>query len=254
MQSMDMVIKGSFVIAAICQDGIIIASESRANIFDKAGKKQEPIAYYDTEQKVFPLGNCAIAQTGQGLILNVFFSAVVKQISNSPVIPHVEHILPALLDHCRRSFPVEFVNEIRKQKLFAAGYTGNHPTICYFNEAQTPPFDCIQDHGYIQSAPTILRNHNPSNLSAEEAADLAERAIQAYAEEDDRWKTIGGPVSVLLITQDGCQWIKNTPSEQKWTYIQDFVRDYRSGKVEINPIPPATRGQLDKLLSTVTNV
>lgn len=237
------------MIAIICQDGIIMASESRANIFDKTDKKQEPIAYYDTEQKVFPFGNCAIAQTGQGLILNVFFSAVVKRFSNWPVLPR--NVIPAFLDYCSRSFPVEFVKEVRKQKLIAAGYTGNQPTICYFNEAQTPPLGCIQDRGYIQSAPTILQNHNASIMSADEATDLAEKAIQGYAEEGDRWKTIGGPVRILLITKEGCQWIKNTPPEQKWTYIKDFAKDYRSGKVEVNLIPPASKGRLDELLSNV---
>ena len=126
-----------------------------------------------------------------------------------------------------------------------------HPTICYFNEAQSPPFGCIQDEGFIQSAPTFFGNNAPSNLSAEDSGDLAEEAIQAYAKEGERWKTIGGPVSVLLITQGGHEWIKNMPPVQNWTYVQDFVRDYRSGKAEINLIPPATRKELDDLLSTV---
>ena len=70
-------IHGSFVIAAICRDGIIVASESRGNIFDTRDKDRKPMAYYDVIQKVFPIGNKAIAETNQGLIAGRFFSSIV---------------------------------------------------------------------------------------------------------------------------------------------------------------------------------
>ena len=54
-------IKGSFVIAAICKDGIIVASDSRGTLKDKRGRR---IAYYDNNQKIFPMGNSLIADTG----------------------------------------------------------------------------------------------------------------------------------------------------------------------------------------------
>lgn len=248
-------IKGSFVIAAICKDGIIVAAESRANIFDKTDENREPIAYYDTEQKLFPIGQSrVIVHTGQGLILNIFFSAIVEKISTVLAKPQINNLLPTFIAHCQKNYPEAAVNEIKKQILFAAGYINSHPTICYFNLQQAQPYGCIQDSGFIESAPTILREHDISILSCEEATNLAEKAIQKYADEDDRWKTIGGPVSIVQITQDDCKWLKNKPCEQKWVYIQDFVRDYQSGDVDINLIAPATKQQLDELLQTVTGV
>lgn len=248
-------IKGSFVIAAICKNGIMVAAESRANIFDKTDEKKEPIAYYDTEQKLFPIDHSrVIAQTGQGLILNVFFSAIVGKISNVLAKPQIDKLLPTFMAYHQKNYPEAFVNELKKQILFAAGYINSHPTICYFNIQQAQPYGCIQDSGFIESAPTILKEHDISILSCEEAADLAEKAIQKYASEDKRWKTIGGPVSIVQITQDDCKWLKNEPCEQKWVYIQDFVRDYQSGNVDINLIAPATKQQLDDLLQTVTGV
>lgn len=71
-------VKGSFLIAAICKDGIVLASDSRGNIFDRSDRDETPIAYFDANQKIFPVGRHAIADTGQGLILNVFFSAIVR--------------------------------------------------------------------------------------------------------------------------------------------------------------------------------
>lgn len=38
-------ILASFVIAAICKDGIVISIESRADIFDARDPKKRPVAY-----------------------------------------------------------------------------------------------------------------------------------------------------------------------------------------------------------------
>src|SRR5215469_12225006 len=54
-------VKGSFVIAAICKDGIIVASDSRGMLKDRTGRR---LAYYDTNQKIFPIGDKLIADTG----------------------------------------------------------------------------------------------------------------------------------------------------------------------------------------------
>jgi hypothetical protein len=246
---MDIGIKGSFVITAVCPHGIIVASESRANIFDKSDPEHRPIAYYDTEQKVFPLGQFAIAQTGQGLLFNVFFSAIVSRFGFSKI-QQIDELLPAFLRYSKQSYPPELFHEIVNQKLFAAGYADSRPTICYFNNQQNPIIGCIQDEGFVQSAPTTL-SVGDLDKPLDEVVDAVESAITTYASVSDRWKTIGSSVSVLLITETDTQWIRNPPCEQRWIYLQQFVQDYFDGTVEISVIPPATRDQLDELLSTV---
>ena len=142
-----LLLKNSFVIVAIRKDGIILASESRANIFDKTDREQKPIAYYDGIQKIYPIGSVAMAETGQGLILNAFFSAIVNQFTQATSSSlRADQLLPVFISYCEQQFPSEAVNEIRRQKLFAAGFIDGHPTICYFNERQpNGPFGCIKD-------------------------------------------------------------------------------------------------------------
>lgn len=142
-----LLLKGSFVIVAICRDGIILASESRANIFDKTDKEQRPIAYYDGIQKIYPIGSVAMAETGQGLIMNVFFSEIVNQfVQATGSSLRADQLLPMFISYCERQYPFMAVQEIKKQKLFSAGYINNHPTICYFNPDQPQgAFGCIED-------------------------------------------------------------------------------------------------------------
>jgi hypothetical protein len=248
-----LLLKGSFVIAAICRDGIVLASESRANIFDKTDREQKPIAYYDGIQKLFPIRSVAMAETGQGLILNVFFSAFVSQFAQATLTNlKVDELLPMFINYCEQQFPLAS-QEIKKQKLFSAGYINNRPTICYFNIDQPQgPFGCIQDSGFIESDQSLLAEYASqlSSLSAQKLATVAKEAIQSYASHGERWKTIGGSIDVLLVTRNRCRWLDKSPT-RNWKYIQDMIRDYRDGKLQLNLIPPATRKQLDDLLATV---
>jgi len=248
-------LKGSFVIAAICRDGIVLASESRANIFDKTDREQKPIAYYDGIQKLFTIGSVAMAETGQGLILNAFFSAFVNQFAQARSSSlRVDQLLPMFINYCEQQFPSVAVQEIKRQKLFSAGHINNHPTICYFNVDQPlRPFGCIQDSGFIESDLTLLAEYADQlpSLSAERVAALSKEAIESYAREGERWKTIGGPIDVLLVTRSSCRWLDKSAT-RNWNCIQDLIRDYRDGKLELNLIPPATRKQLEDLLATVT--
>ena len=250
-------IRGSFVIAAICKDGIVVASESRGNIFDRTDPQQKPIAYFDTIQKTFPIGSNAIAETGQGIILEEFFSSIVEKFVQGNPSGQVNRLLPAFIAYCERALPLQKLQEIKKQRLFAAGYLQGRPTICYSKEEQPgDPFGCIQDQGYVQSDATLLSNYgtNLSSLPVRQVAELAKKAIQAYAKEGDRWKTIGGPIRILIITEKGTYWLEGEPPKQRWVNVQEFVQEYRQGKITIQTIPPAGKEQLDQLFGTVLNV
>lgn len=248
---------GSFVVGAICKDGIILASDSRGNIFDKSDNRQKALAYFDSIQKIFPIGSNAIAETGQGLILNVFFSAIVDNFLKQHADRPVDQLLPAFIHYCQLTLPPEGVAEVKKQILFSAGFINDSPVICYFNEKQQGgAFGCIQRNGFVESAPTLLGVYEKklSLLSAKGTAALIRRAIQEYAKEGDRWETIGGPISILGITKSGVRWIDGEPPKQRWTSIQDFIREYRQGTLRLRLIPPATEKQLENLFETVPGV
>ena len=245
----------SCVISAICRDGLIVAAESRANIFDPKDPSHTPLAYYDTRQKIFPVGAAAIAETGQGLIDNVFFAALIEDFSHRITEhPRIDNLLPLFLDYCRKSMPPAVFLEIRKQKLFAAGYDGSNPVVSYFNEKQPNESFGYLTSGILSSGKISLTKPTEElqNLSVQEATQLSQEAIHAYAAEGERWKTMGGPIDVLCLTPSGSQWIeKNTP-DQTYTYTKELVTAYQQGQLQLTLIPPTTQGQLEAFLSTVS--
>ena len=245
---------GSCVISAICRDGIILAAESRATICDPKDPSHTPLAYYDTCQKISPIGHAAIAETGQGLIDNVFFAAIIEDFSQRITEhPRIDNLLPLFLDYCRKSMPPEVFLEIRKQKLFAAGYDGSNPVVSYFNEQQPNESFGYLTSGILATGKIALAKpaDELQNLSVQEATQLSRQAIQDYTAEGERWKTMGGPIDVLCLTPSGSRWIeKNTP-DQTYTYTKELVTAYQQGNLHLTLIPPTTQEQLEAFFSTV---
>lgn len=130
-------VHGSFAVATICIEGILIAAEFRGTIYDNSGKN---LTYYDGVQKVFPIGKNAIAYTGTGheTIQNLYFGALVDHFleTHKKEIP-LEQLLPVFLDFAEKVLPAEASRQVRSQQLIAAGYVGTQPMACYYNEAQT---------------------------------------------------------------------------------------------------------------------
>src|SRR5215831_21216898 len=76
-------VKGSFVIAAICKDGIIVASDSRGMLKDRQGRR---LAYYDINQKIYPMRDNLIADTGYASLNDPkisFLSALMSRFAKS---------------------------------------------------------------------------------------------------------------------------------------------------------------------------
>ncbi|MBL4658663.1 MAG: hypothetical protein JKX73_11725 [Flavobacteriales bacterium] len=238
-------ISGSFVIAAIGSDGIILASESRANIFDRNDHLQSPIAYYDTIQKVFPKENFAVAETGQGVIANVFFSSIIEDFYQKLESCEPKDVLKAFIEYVNKFVPKEIQQELFRQKLFSGGYFNSEPTICYFNNVQQPNFGCITD-GFIQSDKTIFGDSYSINMTCQELSDLAVSSITEYASHHDRWKTIGGPISVLKIIELDTEWILNEPECQRWKYVNEFKESIKRKEVNISLVEPNTIEDLHK--------
>src|ERR1041384_2669739 len=71
---------GSFAMAIICRDGLIVAADSRGTLSDSNGRK---LAYYDAVAKVFMDGRNAIAYTGRDLIQNLYFGSIVRDFANA---------------------------------------------------------------------------------------------------------------------------------------------------------------------------
>lgn len=238
-------VKGSFMIAAIGNDGVIVATETRGNIFDLRDSNEIPMGYYDGVQKEFIIGNLVLASTGKGAIGNIFFSSLIKDFNKVLLKqPPINDFFTVFKDFCIRTIPKNYHNQIFSNLMLVAGFENNVPVICYF---QNQKVGCIENEGYVESDVTIFKEQYSKEYNCEKLAILAEKAIVDYSSKNNKWKTIGGDVCIIKITKDnGPIWIKKIDFKD-WTYINELISDYYNNKLVISLIEPYRKQDLDLL-------
>ena len=247
-------IHGSYIIAAIGKDGIILAGDSRANIYNTDDKNQSPIAYFDSVQKIFLLNDdVALGSMGSGIISNVFFDAIVNKFRASEPNQQPGKIIGNFLKYCKEIMPLEAYTQITNNELISIGYKNNTPTICAYSKRDG--IDTCINYGFIcgdglsdfDSMYYSLQNKTCFNLAL-----IAEKAIERYAVKYHKQNIIGGKIMALKITPNtAINWILNKPKEMKWIYLSDFVKDYYNGKVLVKLTNGHNKKELDDLFNSI---
>jgi hypothetical protein len=140
---------GSFMLAAICRDGIVVATDSRSTLKDSHGKA---IAYFDSSPKIFSVRVFTIAYTGHALLNDPklsWLSAFVEEFARSREsdVP-LEQLLPSLITFAEKRLSPEGRLSARQQTFISAGYAHGAPRLCYYQGQSDGSYGCISS-GYL---------------------------------------------------------------------------------------------------------
>src|SRR5215467_10997075 len=241
-------VKGSFVIAAICRDGIIVASDSRGMLKDRQGRR---LAYYDTNQKIFPIGDKLIADTGYASLNDPnisFLAALMLRFANDPFSQvEVDRLPNSYFSFATSLLPSVGAESARLQTLVFAGFTRNRPRLCIYRGESGRTLGCSAA-GYVSSPKErILGLQNVQNMSFSEAARVMRKTIEEYAAAV-RPGLVGGPVVIRTITPSGSEWFGSHPEWPQWDSFSDLEKDYDSGRVPFELMPGVAKAELDSLI------
>lgn len=241
-------IKGSFVIAAICKDGIIVASDSRGTLKDQHGRR---IAYYDINQKIFPVGDKLIADTGYASLNDPkisFLSALMTHFATSPNSRVAVDLLPqSYFDYASRVLPASGAASAGLQTLFFGGFKDGHPMLCMYQGESNHQTKC-RASGYLSSPnQTISGLDNVGSLSFVQAAQVMRRTIDDYAAAVQPG-SVGGPVVIRTITKATSQWLETPPQWPSWESFLDLAEDYKNDRLPFHLMPGVAKSQLDTLI------
>jgi len=241
-------VKGSFVIAAICKDGIIVASDSRGMLKDRQGRR---LAYYDTNQKIFPIGDKLIADTGYASLNDPnisFLAALMLRFANDPFSQvEVDRLPNSYFSFATSLLPSVGAESARLQTLVFAGFTRNRPRLCIYRGESGRTLGCSAA-GYVSSPKErILGLQNVQNMSFSEAARVMRKTIDDYAAAVQPG-LVGGPVVIRTITHSGSQWFGSHPDWPTWSSFTDLADDYRANHVSFELMPGIVKTQLDALI------
>jgi len=241
-------VKGSFVIAAICKDGIIVASDSRGTLKDREGRR---IAYYDINQKIFPIGNKLIADTGYASLNDPtlsFLSALMSRFAKSPL-SHVQidQLPSSYFEYANAALPPAGAESAKVQTLIFAGFKKNRPIVCIYQGESNRTTKC-RSSGYLSSPrQEIVGLKKVRSLSFQEAAHFMQQAIDNYAAAVQPG-TVGGPVVVRTITPSTSVWFERPPRWPNWETFNDLAKDYKTDRVVFQLMPGVSGTQLEMLI------
>jgi hypothetical protein len=222
---------GTFIGAVICEDGIVVASDSRTTFMDGSGKA---FGYVDGMPKIYVHGGPAVAMSGLTSLEGELFSSFVRRNDYLLARPVSEILFGFLV-----WLPLANSNGVG---LISAGFVDGKPMIC----AKSPilPQSCTNS-GYFTSKNSPSLRETLTKLGripkTSEGAAALKTAIQEYSRTD---LTVGGPVSILKLTKDApAQWLENPATDNDWTRVCQVVEEYRRGRVRIMPL--GTQQELD---------
>jgi 20S proteasome alpha/beta subunit len=241
-------VKGSFVIAAVCKDGIIVASDSRGTLKNRQGQR---IAYYDVNQKIFPIGNSVIADTGYASLNDPkvsFLSALMSDFAGNPR-SHagVEQLPTSYFKFVNATLPADGADSAKVQTLMFAGYSHGKPVLCIYKGESSRRLVC-RSSGYFDSPSIEIAGlKQVASLSFDQAARVMRAAISNYATAISPGP-VGGPVVVRVITPSRSQWWGSHPRWPNWSSFEDLSRDYQASRIPFHLLPGADKADLDALV------
>jgi hypothetical protein len=213
---------GTFIAVIVTQEGIVVGSDSRSTFVTSAGKS---VGYVDRMPKIYMNHGTAVAVAGLTSVDDELFSSFMRR--NDDLL---ESSVNEILYDVALKLPFRNTTNVL---LFSAGFNGDEPTICA--KAPVEPQSCRKSGYYSNKESPSLRRwylaRNGEIATSGEAAVALEHAIRDAADLDS---TIGGPISLLLVSKSGsARWLQNPPNDNGWTRVCDVVTAYRSGKAQI---------------------
>lgn len=226
---------GTFIGAAITEDGIVVASDSRSTFLDANDRR---MGYIDGMPKIFVGQASAVAVSGLTSIDKELFSSFIRR-SDFLFTRTPEEILFGVLVW------LPFRNS-ENVALLSAGFPRGQPMICA--KPPTLPQNCTRSGFYTSKPAPTFRQWFASLGRLPKPADAAaalRRAIQESAAEDS---TVGGPITILHLSNNTAPvWLENRPSDNGWNTICDVVGAYRQGRAQIGFA--ASKDDLDRYLN-----
>lgn len=240
--------KGTIIVAIICDDGIVMAADSRS-CFDATNiqtNKLQCVAYFDSVQKIFKIGNFKIAKAGFATIYGDNISKIISNFNkhinqNTPI----DQIFDKYKKYVISKYHIsdsEICNELNPYIL--AGYQSGVPYLLNY-KSDTP---LIKNHvGGAASNDSNVYKYIQKYVSRNKCSlcgvDFFRNILDSSLHEYYSIKQdIGGPLNVIAIKPDNSfieletfdflhinsdkdTWNLINQNKIKMWYINDEIRD-----------------------------
>ncbi|RAJ08187.1 hypothetical protein LX64_00834 [Chitinophaga skermanii] len=220
---------GSYQIAAICSDGIVIGTDTRIAINDRRGNI---LAYYDTVQKVYDMPGFIISSSGAYLLNDKYPYFYYHLFSQQPQQADTS-LLSTILGFykfLRQTDKSAYRLVTQRNKLLFAQYEGTTPIIGILEKGR---IDTVKNEGFICEDDLSGFPYNPT-VDCATMARVIETTIQQYVARYHKSHEINTYISVLKITPGNhTEWILHPPKHPAWQTETDFFKAMQQNEIQV---------------------
>lgn len=227
-------IGGTYIIAAICQEGIIVGADSRSCFYNKKG---QIAAYYDGAQKIFQNNNIIITMAGQHIIDTISVKILLKKFQKA----YKKKLEPNNFYYTFLRFASTQLSENQYKKLLnnqflVCGYLKNRPAIYSYHG--------IEKDSFFKAGEYKTNDKDSDNytdlVEYLKRADIGETLTLvkiligniAVGSNKDTISGVGGDASLVYITKDNVKWVQRQ-NKYEYNSSREFFNNYMNGNVKL---------------------
>ena len=235
--------QGTFVIATITKNGIVIGADSRGVVYESDDHSKLPLVFFDSMCKVFKIKQFGMAVVGASVIGNKSFKKVIEDFNAEfKTDSSLLNTLNGFIKHLDIKYPKDSFPERNSNQFVVGGYVNGTAQIIGIDSVHT----VIEYTGTIMSDPAGFKYGKRQSSSD---YDWIESIIEDYAIGENKTLSVGGPVSIILITpKNEIIWERNNFSDRKYQSTSEFYEAVKNDKIKMNYLVPDGKERLLKVL------
>lgn len=239
---------GTIIVAAICEDGILFASDSRSSFILNKENSNKVYAYFENDKKIFEIGNYLIASSGISMLNNKFFRDIVGEYNIAyPQKEDIETTFNNFLDYLKTEQNVHD-SVLEENDIIIAGYENSKPKIiAQSKERRLSQVNVAHMIHSDTELPRFVRFSQSIKLTCRNLAPAMEKAIYALAEYRNDNK-FGGPLEFMQITTSNKHVTIKTFDANNFKTYKDLANAILDGKIEVKYVFPFSEELLKQTL------
>ena len=230
-------LSGTIIIAAICEDGILFASDSRSAFLLNKKLSNRVYAYFDNTQKLFKIGKYLIGVSGRSMLNKTFFNNLVGEFNISHnTNAGIAKTFTEFFDFLKTEKHLTDSIIFSKNDYIIAGYETNESIVLAQHSSEKMSQKnigrMIHSHPDFREYVKISRN---IKLTCKNVAPILEAAINKYATDKNDYQ-IGGPLDIIQIKPDNTHEVIKSFSPNNFKTYKEMAAAIINKKIKVNYI------------------
>ncbi len=227
--------KGTFIVEAICRNGIVVTSDSRASFFDT---NKKVAVYIDNTPKIFKVKNLVIGIAGNYSLIKskITVEQILDGFKNSiPLRIPVANFYDLLLTYVKKIVSQIDDDDWKNNTIIVTGYENNKAVIYCYDHGQKPT---IKYSGYKTSMPTQDSSrqyiHYLPIIGFDSAIYICKQLVNYVSDYNNQVgeRTIGGPISVFAYSKQKV-YVNKIQNSNYFRNRHELYQGIKANKIKI---------------------